>query len=184
MSYYLNRSTTEIVVDKERAVPQEGRARPRGALEQEVLACLAAAGQPLAPGGVLAGLGGQLAYTTVMTTLSRLHAKGAVTRKPAGRGYVYALRGGTGDAQASMTAHRMLRLLEGGSDRASVLSRFIADLSPADEQLLTGLLADGQQAAGPPGKPAGPGPAAGRAGSPATPAAGRRGKEAGHGDPP
>lgn len=162
-------------------MPQEGRARPRGALEQEVLACLAAAGQPLAPGEVLAGLGGQLAYTTVMTTLSRLHAKGAVTREPAGRGYVYALRGDTGDAQASMTAHRMLRLLEGGSDRAGVLSRFIADLSPADEQLLTGLLADGQQAADP---LAGPDEPAGRASSHANPAAGRRGKKAGHGDPP
>ena len=42
-----------------------------------------------------------------------------------------------------MTAHRMLRLLEADSDRASVLSRFIADLSAEDEQLLTGLLADG-----------------------------------------
>jgi len=129
-------------------VPQEGRARPRGALEREVLACLAAAGGALAPGEVLAGLGdSRLAYTTVMTTLSRLHAKGAVTREPAGRGYVYALRGDTGDdAQASMTARRMLKLLEGRPDRASVLSQFIADLSPADEQLLTGLLADGRPA--------------------------------------
>ena len=129
-------------------MPQEGRARPRGALEREVLACLAAAGEPLAPGEVLAGLGdSRLAYTTVTTTLSRLHGKGAVTREPAGRGYVYALRGGTGDdAQASMTARRMLKLLEGRPDRASVLSQFIADLSPADEQLLTGLLADGRPA--------------------------------------
>ena len=55
-------------------MPQEGRARPRGALEREVLACLAAAGGPLSPGDVLAELGGGLAYTTVMTTLSRLHA--------------------------------------------------------------------------------------------------------------
>jgi predicted transcriptional regulator len=125
-------------------VPHEGRARPRGALEREVLACLAAAGRPLAPADVQAGLGGRLAYTTVMTTLSRLHAKGAVTRQQAGRGYVYALQGDAGDAQASMTARRMLRLLEGGSDRASVLSRFVADLSQEDEQLLTGLLAEGR----------------------------------------
>jgi predicted transcriptional regulator len=129
-------------------VPQEGRARPRGALEREVLACLAAAGEALAPGEVLAGLGDSgLAYTTVMTTLSRLHAKGAVTREPAGRGYVYALRGDTGDdAQASMTARRMLKLLEARPDRASVLSQFVADLSPEDEHLLTGLLADGHPA--------------------------------------
>lgn len=125
-------------------MPPEGRARPRGALEQEVLACLAAAARPLPPGDVLAELGGALAYTTVMTTLSRLHAKGAVTRQPAGRGYVYALRGGQADAQDSMTARRMLKLLESGRDRAGVLSRFIADLSEEDEQLLSDLLAEGK----------------------------------------
>jgi predicted transcriptional regulator len=125
-------------------MPPEGRARPRGALEQEVLACLAAAGRPLTPGDVLAELGGGLAYTTVMTTLSRLHAKGAITRQPAGRGYVYALRGGQADALDSMTARRMLKLLESGRDRAGVLSRFIADLSAEDEQLLSNLLAEGK----------------------------------------
>jgi predicted transcriptional regulator len=125
-------------------MPPEGRARPRGALEQEVLACLAAADGPLTPGDVLAELGGGLAYTTVMTTLSRLHAKGAISRQPAGRGYVYALRGGQADAQDSMTARRMLKLLESGRDRAGVLSRFLADLSPEDEQVLGDLLAEGR----------------------------------------
>ena len=125
-------------------MPPEGRARPRGALEQEVLACLAAADGPLTPGDVLAELGGGLAYTTVMTTLSRLHAKGAISRQPAGRGYVYALRGGQADAQDSMTARRMLKLLESGRDRAGVLSRFVADLNPEDEQLLGDLLAEGR----------------------------------------
>jgi len=41
-----------------------------------------------------------------------------------------------------MTAHRMLKLLEAGSDRERVLSRFIADLSHDDERLLGDLLAD------------------------------------------
>jgi predicted transcriptional regulator len=117
--------------------------RPRGALEREVLACLAAAGRPLSPGEVRAELGDELAYTTVMTTLSRLYAKGALSRQPAGRGYAYELPGGPDGAQASMTAHRMLRLLDKGGDRAGVLSRFVADLSPEDEELLTGLLAEG-----------------------------------------
>jgi len=116
--------------------------RPRGALERDVLACLAAAGRPLSPGEVRAELGDHLAYTTVMTTLSRLHAKGALSRQPAGRGYAYELPGGTDAAQASMTAHRMLRLLDAGEDRAGVLSRFVADLRPEDEELLTNLLAD------------------------------------------
>src|SRR3954465_15215542 len=60
--------------------------RRRGALEQEVLACLGAAGRPLTVAEVLAELGGDLAYTTALTALSRLHAKGALTREPAGRG--------------------------------------------------------------------------------------------------
>lgn len=136
----------------------EARGRAPGALEREILACLAAAGRPLSPAEVRAGLGDQLAYTTVMTTLSRLHAKGAVARQAAGRGYVYELQGGPDDAQASMTAHRMLRLLEAGSNRAGVLSRFVADLSPDDEQLLTDLLTDD---AGPGADPGGSGPGAG-----------------------
>jgi predicted transcriptional regulator len=107
-----------------------------------VLACLAAAGRPLSPGEVRAELGDQLAYTTVMTTLSRLYAKGALSRQPAGRGYAYELPGGPDAAQASMTAHRMLQLLEAGGDRAGVLSRFVADLRPEDEELLSGLLGE------------------------------------------
>jgi predicted transcriptional regulator len=141
-------------------VPPETQGRPRGALEREILACLAAADQPLSPAEVRAELGGDLAYTTVMTTLSRLHDKGAVSRAPAGRGYSYALRGDPDGALASMTARRMLRLLEAGADRAGVLSRFVADLTSEDEQLLNDLLAD---AAGPAGPGSGPGQDARRA---------------------
>ncbi|MEP7023397.1 MAG: BlaI/MecI/CopY family transcriptional regulator [Actinomycetota bacterium] len=152
-------------------MPPETRGRAPGALEREVLACLAAAGRPLSPADVRAELGDRLAYTTVMTTLSRLHAKGAVSRQAAGRGYVYALRGGPGDAQASMTAHRMLRLLETGGDRVGVLSRFVADLSPGDEQLLMNLLASDQHDGGhqdpaPQPNAAPSGPAAPEAGQP------------------
>jgi predicted transcriptional regulator len=107
-----------------------------------VLACLAAAGRAMSPGEVRAALGGDLAYTTVMTALSRLYAKGALSRQSAGRGYAYELPGGPAGAQASMTAHQMLRLLEAGGDRAGVLSRFVADMRPEDEELLTSLLAE------------------------------------------
>jgi predicted transcriptional regulator len=123
-------------------MPPETQGRPRGVLEREVLACLAAASRPLSPAEVRAELDDRLAYTTVMTTLSRLHAKGAISRQAAGRGYAYGLRGGPEQAQASMTAHRMLKLLEAGDDRAGVLSRFVADLSQEDEHLLNDLLAD------------------------------------------
>ena len=116
--------------------------RPRGALERQVLASLAAAGRPLTANEVLSDLGGNLAYTTVMTTLSRLHAKGALTREQVGRAYAYSLPGDAATVGASVTAVRMRRLLESGEDRAGVLARFVADLRPEDEQLLLGLLGD------------------------------------------
>ena len=117
--------------------------RSRGGLEREVLACLAAAGRPLTAGDVQAELGSGLAYTTVMTTLTRLHAKGALTRELNGRAYAYALPGDQAEVGASVTAHRMRRLLDAGDDRASVLARFVATLSADDERLLAELLADG-----------------------------------------
>jgi predicted transcriptional regulator len=119
--------------------------RRRGALEQEVLGCLAAAGQPRTVAEVQAELGGELAYTTVLTALSRLHAKGALTREPAGRGYAYALPADPAAIGASVTARRMSRLLDAGEDRAGVLARFVADLSPADERLLSELLSAGRE---------------------------------------
>ncbi len=115
--------------------------RRRGALAQEILTCLAAAGRPLTVSEVQADLGKELAYTTVMTTLSRLHAKGALTRELAGRAYAYALR--ADPAAASVTTRRMFRLLDSGQDRAHVLARFVADLSPEDERLLAELLGEG-----------------------------------------
>ena len=114
--------------------------RPRGALEREVLACLAAADRPLSAAEVQADLGSGLAYTTVMTTLSRLHAKHAVNRVQSGRAYVYSLPDGPQGARSNMAAHRMLQLLDTGGDRAGVLARFVADLTAQDERLLAELL--------------------------------------------
>ncbi|HEY3086901.1 MAG TPA: BlaI/MecI/CopY family transcriptional regulator [Jatrophihabitantaceae bacterium] len=114
--------------------------RSRGALEREVIACLAAAGRPMTAAEVRAELSGDLAYTTVMTTLSRLHAKDAIERVPQGRAYAYSLTGGAATARANVAAHRMLRLLDHETDRAAVLTRFVGDLQPNDEQLLTELL--------------------------------------------
>ncbi|GAA0351229.1 BlaI/MecI/CopY family transcriptional regulator [Streptomyces turgidiscabies] len=116
--------------------------RARGELESGVLAALWAADEPMTARQVLERLPGDLAYTTVLTILSRLHDKGMLVRHPAGRGYAYApVRD-----EASDTAVRMHSLLERGSDREAVLSRFVSELSPEDEQLLHRLL--GEQDAG------------------------------------
>ena len=53
-----------------------GARRQAGSLEQEVMAVLWASDQALTPGEVQQGLGADLAYTTVMTILTRLHGKG------------------------------------------------------------------------------------------------------------
>jgi predicted transcriptional regulator len=119
--------------------------RRRGALEHEVLGCLAAAGRPLTVAEVQADLGADLAYTTVLTALSRLHAKGALIRESAGRRYAYAVPADPTAMDARMTARRMARVLESGEDRAGVLARFVADLTPADERLLGELLAAGRE---------------------------------------
>jgi predicted transcriptional regulator len=110
--------------------------RPRGTLEQEVVAALAAASGPMTPAQVRDHLGGDLAYTTVMTVLARLSDKGLVTRERVGRAYAYlAVRD-----EAEVTARQMQRLLDAGDDRAAVLSRFVGVLSNDDERLLIDLL--------------------------------------------
>src|SRR6476661_5097586 len=122
--------------------------RRRGALEQEVLSCLAAEGRPLTVTEVLADLGGDLAYTTVLTALSRLHTKGALRREPSGRAFAYSLPEDPAAVGASVTARRMSRLLDAGPDRAGVLARFVADLGPEDERLLTELLTEARAGGG------------------------------------
>ena len=116
------------------------RERGRGELEQQILACLASSAAPMTPAEVLEDLGQDLAYTTVMTTLSRMYAKHALVREPRGRAYAYSLPADVGAAHASMTAFHMQRLLDGDEDRAGVLAQFVAHLEPADEKELARLL--------------------------------------------
>jgi predicted transcriptional regulator len=111
--------------------------RSRGDLERDIRSVLAAGTAPMTPAQVRAALGDDLAYTTVMTVLGRLHDKGEVTRSPAGRGYAYAAI----SDPAELTARRMQRLLTArDADRAAVLSRFVGALAPGDEDLLRSLL--------------------------------------------
>jgi predicted transcriptional regulator len=110
--------------------------RPAGALEAEILATLWAADEPLTPAAVQMLLGGELAYTTVMTALTRLHEKGVVSRERDGRAYAYkAVLDEPGIAAAQMQ-----QLLESGEDRRAVLARFVGSLSDDDEQALIELL--------------------------------------------
>jgi predicted transcriptional regulator len=112
--------------------------RAAGTLEAAVLAVLQAAGEPLSPSEVREGIGGPLAYTTVVTILSRLHAKGVLDRHKSGRAYLYA----PVTDQPGLAARRMARVLDAEADREAVLARFVSGLSDRDEELLRRMLAD------------------------------------------
>jgi predicted transcriptional regulator len=118
----------------ERQIP--GGRRAAGQLEGGVLAVLWSAGAPLTASQVNALLPGELAYSTVVTILSRLHDKGTLRRERVGRSYAYApVRD-----EAAHTARQMHSLLRRGSDREAVLARFVSDLTNEDEELVQRLL--------------------------------------------
>jgi len=141
--------------------------RAAGALEAEILAIVRAADGPLTPGEVRQRLGGatqagadqpgadqpgadqpgadqaggrpgELSYSTVVTIVSRLHAKGLLARQRAGRGFTY-----TPVDEASLAASRMSQVLGSENDHDAVLSRFVSGLSSRDARLLRELLASG-----------------------------------------
>ncbi len=113
-----------------------GSRRAAGELESAVLGVLHTAGIPLSPGTVRERLGGDLAYTTVVTILSRLHAKGVLERARAGRAYLYAP---VAD-EPGLAARRMATVLAAEPDREAVLARFVSGLTESDEQLLRRML--------------------------------------------
>ena len=110
--------------------------RGAGELAGEVLGILQAAGQPLSPADVRARLGGDLAYTTVVTIMSRLHAKGVLDRERAGRAFRYSP---VAD-EPGLAARQMASVLAAEADREAVLARFVSSLSDQDEQALRRML--------------------------------------------
>jgi predicted transcriptional regulator len=110
--------------------------RARGELEQEVLAVLAAHDSFLTAAQVLEALDRELAYTTVLTVLTRLHAKGLIDRQRHGRAHAYRWI----PTGVELAAHQMGRLLDSEDNRSAVLARFVDSLSVEDEALLVALL--------------------------------------------
>jgi predicted transcriptional regulator len=105
-------------------------------LEHDVLGVPAARDTFLTANQVLGALDRDLAYTTVLTVLSRLHEKGLVERTRRGRAHTYWWI----PAAAELAAQRMGRLLDAEHNRAAVLARFVDWLSADDESLRLCLL--------------------------------------------
>nr|WP_202431612.1 BlaI/MecI/CopY family transcriptional regulator [Streptomyces sp. SID7804] len=105
-------------------------------MEALVLSALRDADGPATAGWVQERLGGDLAYTTVITILTRLLAKGAVTRERVGRSFAWT----SASDHAGLAAHKMRKVLDSESDREAVLASFVTGLGPDDERLLRELL--------------------------------------------
>lgn len=91
----------------------------------------------MSPGDVLEAIGVDVAYTTVMTVLTRLWEKGLLTRERRGRAYRYR----AAVDEATFTAERMEAVLHGARDRERVLSQFVDSLGEEDVAALRRLVA-------------------------------------------
>jgi predicted transcriptional regulator len=102
-----------------------------------VLAVLWKAARPMSVGEVVEHLAGGLAYATVSTILTRLHAKELVVRTTVGRAYWYE----PAVTQSEYVSEQVRRFLTRG-DRSAVLQGFLGGLSRDDEQALRDMLQD------------------------------------------
>lgn len=73
-----------------------------------------------------------IAYTTVMTVLTRLYRKGFVERQPQGRAWAYRPR----ISQTDHVAHAMTAAFNDAGDRHGALLRFVDQLSPDEQRAL------------------------------------------------
>lgn len=111
--------------------------RKLGQLEAEILAVLASGrGRPFSIIALQGLLDGPPAATTIHTVLTRLLAKGMVTREAAGRGFVYTL---TVD-ESEVAAEKMFSPLRSAHDPHSVLNQFARGLSPEEIEALEAIL--------------------------------------------
>ena len=105
------------------------------------MAALWARGEPMTATDVQDAIGGDLAYNTVQTILIRLHDKGQLLRRRAGRGHHY----WPAEDAATAAASQMRAALAGRPDRQAVLQRFAASLDEADAADLRRLLTDAER---------------------------------------
>lgn len=117
-----------------------GSRRPPGTLSAQILDLLWSADEAMTARQTQAALAmtgaRKLAYSTVVTVLSRLYVSGVVGRVPSGRAFAY--RALTNQSQ--LAAQRMRQLLDAQDNRHQVLDRFVSDLSPGDEDVLRHVL--------------------------------------------
>ncbi|GAA4905628.1 putative transcriptional regulator [Nonomuraea thailandensis] len=113
-------------------------ARGLGELESTIMERMWAIRRPASVRDVLEHLeqGRTIAYTTVMTVMDKLHTKGLLKRKSAGRAYIYE----TVSSKEAYTADVMRESLAGSGNRAATLVHFLERLTPEEAGALEAAL--------------------------------------------
>lgn len=91
---------------------------------------------PLTPAEVSERLDVDLAYTTVMTVLGRLHDKGRAEREQRGRAFAYS----AAVSESELAGGQMNAVLASTNDHEGALGGFIGGLSRRDRAVLRRLL--------------------------------------------
>ena len=116
-------------------------ARSFGPLEVQVLDALWQECRPATVRSLHASFP-RLAYTTLMTTLDRLHTKGALSRTKRGRAYAYEPRYERSEMEQQLAARSVEELLGAAQGRRAIeplLSCFVDAVSERDRLLLDDL---------------------------------------------
>ena len=109
-----------------------------GPLESKIMAIIWTSGKPLSVRDVVGDLKGQdLAYTTVMTVMSRLAEKGILRRRQAGKAYVYEAKFSE-QGMLSRSAQRTVRKLVNDFGEVA-LAHFAEELDRAKPETLARL---------------------------------------------
>lgn len=110
-----------------------------GELERAAMEVLWDHGSPMLVRDVVNALSGRdLAYTTVMTVLTRLAAKGFVQRQPDGRAWRYSPVA----SREEYVAQLMLDALSLTGDREAALTHFARQVSTPEAEVLSQALAE------------------------------------------
>lgn len=80
-----------------------------------------------------------IAYTTLMTTLDRLHRKGLLERVSSGRAYAYRPRLSREQTQAAVARGALRELLSDGGSIEPVFSYLLEEVAQQDEKALDAL---------------------------------------------
>jgi predicted transcriptional regulator len=75
------------------------------------------------------------AYTTLMTTMDRLHRKGVLARRKLGRAFVYRVVSSREELESGLVTRALQPLLQ-GANAEPILSFFVEEVSRQDDRLL------------------------------------------------